>query len=99
MNTKRKKDRYEVTLDDEENEIEQALDFKKIKRPRHVKEKIAMLKEAAAKHLRKSKQINIRISEHDLLALKEVAADEGIPYQTLIASLLHKFVSGHIIHR
>jgi predicted DNA binding CopG/RHH family protein len=77
MKPKRKHDPYKVVLDDEENEIEQALDFKKVKRPKHVKEKIAMLKDAATKHLRKSKQINIRISEYDLLALKEVAADEG----------------------
>lgn len=90
---------YDVILDDEEKEIEEMMDFKKVERPKQTKAKIAMLKEAASKHLRKSKQINIRISEHDLLALKEVAADEGLPYQTLIASILHKFVSGHIIHR
>ncbi len=40
--------------------------------------------------LKKAKNINIRLSEHDLLKLKAKALEEGLPYQTYLASLIHK---------
>jgi len=40
----------------------------------------------------KNKRINIRISEWDLLRLKAKSLEEGIPYQTLVSSLIHKYV-------
>lgn len=46
--------------------------------------------------LKKNRKINIRISENDLSALQRRAAREGIPYQTLIGSVLHKYVSGFL---
>ncbi len=46
--------------------------------------------------LRKDKRINIRISERDLELLQKKALEEGLPYQTLISSILHKFVSGRL---
>ena len=46
---------------------------------------------------RKDKRINIRISERDLLALQQRAMREGIPYQTLVSSVLHKYVSGRLV--
>jgi len=46
--------------------------------------------------LKKNRKINIRISENDLTALKRRAAREGIPYQTLVGSVLHKYVSGFL---
>ena len=45
---------------------------------------------------KKNKKINIRISENDLSALQRRAVREGIPYQTLIGSVLHKFVNGFL---
>ena len=48
----------------------------------------------ASNTLRKNKNINIRISDNDLSALQRKAAREGIPYQTLIGSVLHKYASG-----
>lgn len=43
--------------------------------------------------------MNIRISGEDLEALQKRAVEEGIPYQTLIASLLHKYVSGRLVEK
>ncbi len=51
-------------------------------------------KEYAAATFKKDRRINIRISSKDLNALQKRALREGIPYQTLVASVLHKFVSG-----
>ena len=45
---------------------------------------------------RKDRRINIRISAKDLDALKMRALEEGLPYQTLISSVLHKWVSGRL---
>lgn len=44
--------------------------------------------------LKKDKRVNIRISEKDLYEIQKKALEEGIPYQTLMSSVLHKFVSG-----
>ena len=49
--------------------------------------------DAASGYLRKDARINVRLSSADLAMLKRRAAEEGLPYQTLIASILHKYVS------
>ena len=46
----------------------------------------------AAATLRKDKRISIRFSSADLIRVKQRAAEEGIPYQTLITSIIHKYV-------
>ncbi len=53
--------------------------------------------QAAAKStLKKDKRVNIRISERDLSSIQKIALEEGIPYQTLISSVLHKYVNKKI---
>ena len=52
--------------------------------------------EAARATLKKDHRINIRISQPDLEGIQAKAVQEGIPYQTLIASILHKYVSGRL---
>jgi predicted DNA binding CopG/RHH family protein len=47
--------------------------------------------------IRKTRNINIRLSENVLERLKQRALDEGLPYQSLIASILHKYVSDKLI--
>ena len=53
--------------------------------------------EAILERARKTKNINIRINEHDLAQLKLKAEAEGIPYQTLVASVLHKYVTDRLV--
>jgi predicted DNA binding CopG/RHH family protein len=51
--------------------------------------------EAAARAtLRKDKRVNIRMSERDLTRFRKKAVEEGLPYQTLISSVLHKYING-----
>ena len=57
---------------------------------------ILRYKEMARKSLRKGRRINIRLSERDVRGLQISALREGIPYQTLIASVLHKYVAGQL---
>ena len=51
---------------------------------------------AAQATFKKDQRLNIRISSRDLKNLQARALEEGIPYQTFAASVLHKFVSGHL---
>ena len=61
--------------------------------------KKASLIRAAEESLKKDKRINIRLASRDLEALQRIALREDIPYQTLIASILHKYVSGQLDDR
>ncbi len=54
------------------------------------------IEQSAANTFKKNKRINIRISGRDLSAIQRRALEEGMPYQTLIASVLHKFASGSL---
>lgn len=47
--------------------------------------------------LKKDKRLNIRISERDLTELQKQAVSEGLPYQTYVASIIHKFVNGKLV--
>ncbi len=55
-----------------------------------------LLKEATGNTRTKEKLINIRISSRDLTSIQKKAAKEGIPYQTLISSTLHKVITGKL---
>lgn len=57
-------------------------------------DRLAFLRKAAEETVKKDKRINIRISSRDLEALQRRALEEGLPYQTLVSSILHKYVSG-----
>lgn len=80
--------------DDHEKEIVKAYrrgEFKPVKNQKGAKRDAV---QAARRYMRKDERINIRLSTADLEMLKRRAAEEGLPYQTLIASILHKYVSG-----
>ncbi len=60
------------------------------------KKRRAELVTAAKDTVRKDKRINIRISNRDLKAVQLKASEEGIPYQTLVSSIIHKYISGSL---
>jgi len=57
------------------------------------------LSKAAANTLTKDQRMNIRISKNDLDSVKLKAMEEGLPYQTLIASIIHKYINGKLIEK
>ncbi len=63
------------------------------------KEEIRRLREYARTTLLKDKRINIRMSSKDLDQVQVLAVREGVPYQTLISSIIHKYVSGYLIEK
>jgi predicted DNA binding CopG/RHH family protein len=87
-----KKSKKAIKLDEEEIEIQNAYEKGTIKTRAPSKSLI----EAAKATIKKNKNINIRITENDLSSIKMKAAREGLPYQTLIGSLLHKYASGYL---
>ena len=52
--------------------------------------------EYAKATFRKDRRVNIRISEKDLVNIQKRALQEGLPYQTLMSSVLHKFITGQL---
>jgi predicted DNA binding CopG/RHH family protein len=54
---------------------------------------------AATNTLTKDQRMNIRITKKDLDGIKLRAIEEGIPYQTLVASIIHKYLSGSLVER
>ena len=83
-------------LDKEEVEILKNFEYGEFRSINNFKEAKCKLEEAAHNFLQKDKRINIRISSRDLGNIQKKAAKEGIPYQTLISSTLHKFVTGKL---
>ena len=63
------------------------------------KPEIEKFRAAAKATFKKNKRVNIRISEMDLELLQERAMIEGLPYQTLMSSVLHKYVTGRLIEK
>lgn len=57
-------------------------------------ERREIIAKSAEEAFKKDKRINIRISNRDLEALQRRALEEGLPYQSLVSSVLHKYVSG-----
>jgi len=60
---------------------------------------LEIYRDAARATARKDQRINIRLTQGDLAAIKSIALEEGMPYQTLIASVLHKYVTGRLVDR
>ena len=60
---------------------------------RNLKKVKTLYEKIARNTLNKSKNINIRISERVLMRLKQKAAEEGLPYQTLASSILHRYTN------
>ena len=63
------------------------------------KTNLAKFKAAATATFIKDKRINIRLSSPDLMDIQARALEEGIPYQTFIASVLHKYASGRMVEK
>ena len=86
-------------LDREEREILTAFEAGELTRAAGATEIQSRHQEYAKAVLRKDARINIRLPSKDLRGLQKRALAEGIPYQTLIASVLHKYVEGRFQER
>jgi predicted DNA binding CopG/RHH family protein len=85
-----------IKLSKEEKDILESYEKDEWKSVKNVKEEIRKHQAVAKKTLKKDRRINIRISSKDLEELQAIAAEDGIPYQTLISSVLHRYVTGRL---
>lgn len=83
-------------LDQEEREILEAFESGKFNRAEDASERQKRHREYADAMFRKDARINIRLTSKDLRGLQKKALAEGIPYQTLVASVIHKYVEGRL---
>ena len=83
-------------FDEEELEILQAWEAGALRPVSDMAARAKAHRAAAQATFKKDQRLNIRISSRDLKNLQARALEEGIPYQTFAASVLHKFVSGHL---
>ena len=88
-----------IKLNPEEKEILQAFESGKLMPAKNRARELARHRKAAEATFTKDSRINIRISSKDLRALQKRALAEGLPYQTLVASVLHKYVEGKIVEQ
>jgi predicted DNA binding CopG/RHH family protein len=83
----------------EEHEIVEALEHDQITLKNPSKEEIEAIRSSAKESLKKSKRITIRLYKHDYIAIQEKASELGLPYQTLISSVIHRYLDGDLAPR
>lgn len=86
-------------LDKHEEEILEDFENEKFKSVKNVKEEMKLAKQASHNFMKRDNRINIRISGADLNMVRRIAVQEGLPYQTLLASVIHKFVTGRLVDK
>ena len=93
MEARMSNNQSENIIDEEEKEILDSFESDLLISTSEIKSEKINAISAAKNFLKKSERINIRMNAFDLSHIKRKAAQEGIPYQTLISSILHKYAS------
>lgn len=88
-----------MKLSKQEKEIIESVERGDWQSVRGVKKQIKRYQDYARATVRKDRRVNIRMSEKDLIHLQKKAMEEGLPYQTLISSVLHKYVNGRLVDK
>ncbi|MDR3491656.1 MAG: antitoxin [Gammaproteobacteria bacterium] len=86
-------------IENDEKEILKDFDADEFVSTDNVNEELKLAKQAANNFMKRDSRINIRISGADLNMVRRMAVQEGLPYQTLLASVIHKFVTGRLVNK
>ena len=89
----------DFNLDAEETKLLESLESGEWNSVNNLEDEIQAHQNIAKSTLKKDKRVNLRMSSKDLEAIKTYAVEEGLPYQTLMSSVLHKFVTGRLVDR
>lgn len=84
-------------LDDEEQALMSSLEGETWQPVANLEEAKQKAMQAARHTIKKDKRINLRLTEKDYYEIQIRALEEGVPYQTLIASIIHKYLSGKLV--
>lgn len=86
-----------MKLDKEEQEILESYERGKMKLSTPSRQEIQRVKAMARKTFRKDRRVTIRLYDHDLKGIQKRAMEKGVPYQTLISSMIHQYVEGDLV--
>ena len=88
-----------MKFDKEEKDILKAHESGKMKLSTPPKKEIESIKAIAKNTFKKDKRITIRIYDHDYKGIQKKAMEMGIPYQTLISGIIHRFIEGELVSK
>ena len=88
-----------LPLDNEEKNLMESLETDDWQSVQKVEQEKKVALAAARNTLKKDKRINLRLTQKDYQQIQIKAIEEGLPYQTLISSLVHKYLNGSLISR
>ena len=88
-----------MNLTEEEKGILDSVEKGEWKRIPNFEKESARYMEVARATMRKNKRVNIRMTERDFVRFQKTAMHEGLPYQTFISSILHKYINGQLIEK
>ena len=88
-----------MKYDKEEKDILDAYESGKMELSTPSKKEIETIKAIAKNTLKKDKRITIRLYDHDFKGIQKKALEMGIPYQTLISGLIHRYIEGELISK
>ena len=83
-------------IDDEEKELMESIENDEWRSIKNFKKEKENAELAARNTLKKDKRINLRLTQKDYHQIQVKAIEEGIPYQTLISSIIHKYLNGSL---
>jgi len=86
-------------LDQEEKEILEAFERDELKSVPNVVQEIEEARQAARNTFNKTKRVNLRLTERDFHMAHVRALEEGLPYQTLLSSVIHKYLTGRLVDK
>jgi len=86
-------------LNAEEREILEKFERDELRPAKRVDREIAVAPQAASNTFKKTRRVNLRVTERDFNRAHARAREEGIPYQTLLSSVIHKYLSGRLTEK
>ena len=102
MHVRKKKTQRDPLLTPEEKEILESVERGEWVEVPNMAEEIKKASEYARytlEKMRKNQRMNLRISDHDVARLQKRANEEGLPYQTLATSILHRYLTGRLVEK
>jgi len=88
-----------MKYNEEEKEILEAYDSGRIEVSKPSKKEIDAIKTAAESTFRKDRRVTIRLYDHDYKGIQKKALEMGIPYQTLISGIIHRYIEGDFVSK
>ena len=86
-----------MKLDQEEKGILDTYERGEIKSSAPSKKELDEIKSMATNTFRKDRRVTIRLYDHDLKGIQKKAMEKGMPYQTLISSMIHQYIEGDLV--